>query len=83
MYYHGAAEDEYTMAGNRQAFKHYWFRPRVLKGVENVDPSTKILGLPTALPIYISPAAWAGLGHPLGEVNLTKAAGRSGIIQGV
>lgn len=33
------------------------------------------------MPIMISPAAMAKLGHPLGEVNLTKAAGTHGIIQ--
>ena len=41
------------------------------------------MGLKTALPIFISPAAMAKLGHPLGEVNLTKGAGEYGIVQGV
>ena len=40
------------------------------------------MGLKTALPIFISPAAMAKLGHPLGEVNLTKGAGEYGIVQG-
>lgn len=35
------------------------------------------------LPVYIAPAAMAKLGHPLGEVNLTRAAGECGIIQSV
>lgn len=42
-----------------------------------------MLGMPVALPIYVSPAAMAKLGHPLGEVNITRAAGKAGIIQGV
>lgn len=33
------------------------------------------------MPVFISPAAMAKLGHPLGEVNLTRAAGESGIVQ--
>lgn len=37
--------------------------------------------MPTTMPVFISPAAMAKLGHPLGEVNLTKAAGDSGVIQ--
>ena len=41
------------------------------------------MGLKSTLPIFISPAAMAKLGHPLGEVNLTKGAGRCGIVQGV
>jgi len=41
------------------------------------------MGVQSTLPIFISPAAMAKLGHPLGEVNLTKGAGRCGIVQGV
>ena len=42
---------------------------------------TTILGYPSSIPVMISPAAMAKLGHPLGEVNLTKAAGTQGVIQ--
>lgn len=42
-----------------------------------------MLGLPTTLPILIAPAALARLGHPDGEMNLTRAAGAEGILQGV
>jgi L-lactate dehydrogenase (cytochrome) len=42
---------------------------------------TTILGFPSSIPVMISPAAMAKLGHPLGEVNLTKGAGSQGIIQ--
>lgn len=42
-----------------------------------------MLGLPTTLPIWIAPAALARLGHPDGEMNLTRAAGAEGILQGV
>lgn len=41
------------------------------------------MGVKSTLPIFISPAAMAKLGHPLGEVNLTKGAGECGIVQGV
>jgi L-lactate dehydrogenase (cytochrome) len=41
------------------------------------------MGVKSSLPIFISPAAMAKLGHPLGEVNLTKGAGECGIVQGV
>ncbi len=41
------------------------------------------MGLKTEMPIFISPAAMAKLGHPGGEVNLTKGAGECGIVQGV
>jgi L-lactate dehydrogenase (cytochrome) len=42
-----------------------------------------MLGMPVSIPVYVSPAAMAKLGHPLGEVNITRAAGKAGIIQGV
>jgi L-lactate dehydrogenase (cytochrome) len=42
-----------------------------------------ILGMPSSLPIFISPAALARLGHRNGEMNLVRAAGKTGILQGV
>lgn len=44
---------------------------------------TEFMGIETSIPIFISPAAMAKLGHPDGEVNLTKGAGEMGIVQGV
>lgn len=41
------------------------------------------MGCPSSIPVYIAPAAMAKLGHPLGEINLTRGAGATGIIQGV
>lgn len=41
------------------------------------------MGCPSSLPIYIAPAAMAKLGHPDGELNLTRGAGTTGIIQGI
>ena len=54
-----------------------------MRAVAVVDPSTTILGIPTPLPVFVSPAAMAGLGHPEGECNITRGAGAMGIIQGV
>lgn len=59
----------------------YFFRPRILRDTSSGSIETTILGMSTSTPIFISPAAMAKLGHPNGEVNLTKAAGESGIIQ--
>lgn len=52
-----------------------------MRPVSICDPSTTLLSTPSSLPIFISPAALARLGHPLGEVNLTRGAYRTGIIQ--
>ncbi|KAG8833854.1 Cytochrome b2, mitochondrial precursor [Serendipita sp. 399] len=54
-----------------------------MRPVSEIDMKTSILGVETPLPIFVSPAALAGLGHPEGEVNITRGAGRTGIIQGI
>jgi L-lactate dehydrogenase (cytochrome) len=65
------------------AFKRYYFRPRILNDVTNGSINTSFMGVDSDLPIFISPAAMAKLGHPFGEVNLTKGAGECGIVQGI
>ncbi|KAI6046349.1 glyoxylate dehydrogenase [Pisolithus marmoratus] len=46
-----------------------------------VNWSTTILGHKSSLPVYISATALGKLGHPDGELNLTRAAGKHGVIQ--
>uniref|UniRef100_A0A8H7TSA9 Uncharacterized protein n=1 Tax=Bionectria ochroleuca TaxID=29856 RepID=A0A8H7TSA9_BIOOC len=81
-YYRSAADEEMTFTENRDALRRYFFRPRILQknSTEGITETT-FMGIPTSVPIFISPAAMAKLGHPLGEVNLTKAAGECGIVQ--
>ncbi|KAI0321804.1 FMN-dependent dehydrogenase-domain-containing protein [Amylostereum chailletii] len=69
-YYRSAGDDELTFDENRAAFTRFWFRPR-------------LFGHPSSLPIFICPAALARLGHPDGEMNMVRAAGKAGILQGV
>jgi isopentenyl diphosphate isomerase/L-lactate dehydrogenase-like FMN-dependent dehydrogenase len=82
-YYRSAGDDEYTIRANSASFKRWWFRPRILNRISGTDLSSTMLGMPVSLPIFIAPAALARLGHPDGEMNLTKAAGKAGIVQGV
>ncbi len=87
-YYSSAGDDEISHWNNRLAYSRVWFRPRVLRAVGQVDSSTTIQNkggrpIEMALPIYISPAAMAKLGHPEGELNLTRAAAANGIMQGI
>lgn len=82
-YYRSAADDEFAHMNNALAFRRYWFRPRVLRGTKTIDTSCEILGVPSTLPIFVSPAAMAGLGAPEGELNITRGAGKMGIIQGI
>lgn len=80
-YYSSAADDEITIRENHAAYHRIWFRPRILRNVTHVDWSTKILGVPSSMPIYITATALGKLGHPDGELNLTRAAAKHGVIQ--
>ncbi|KAG6920222.1 hypothetical protein DXG01_004991 [Tephrocybe rancida] len=76
-YYSSAADDEITNRENHAAYH----RPRILRDVTRVDWSTSILGQKTSMPVYITATALGKLGHPDGELNLTRAAAKHGLIQ--
>ncbi|KAF8342840.1 FMN-dependent dehydrogenase-domain-containing protein [Cantharellus anzutake] len=80
-YYSSAADDEITSRENHLAYHRIWFRPRILRNVSVVDYSTAILGHKSTMPIYITATALGKLGHPDGELNLTRAAAKKGVIQ--
>lgn len=69
------------MRENHTAFHKVWFRPRILVDVEKVDFSTTMLGSKTSVPFYVTATALGKLGHPEGEVVLTKAAHNHEVIQ--
>lgn len=71
-YYHGGALDGISKDDNKSSFRRCRIVPRVMRDVSTVAPQTSIFGIPSALPIYISPASNALLGHPEGELNLTR-----------
>ncbi|KAI0908098.1 FMN-dependent dehydrogenase-domain-containing protein [Ustulina deusta] len=80
-YYSSAADDEITLRENHEAFHRIWFRPRVLVDVKSVDFSTTMLGTRVSMPFYVTATALGKLGHPEGEVVLTRAAHRHGVVQ--
>jgi L-lactate dehydrogenase (cytochrome) len=80
-YYSSAADDELTMRENRSAFQKVWFRPRILVDVEKIDMTTTMLGAKVDIPFYVTATALGKLGHPEGEVCLTKGAYKHNVIQ--
>ncbi|CAO3695462.1 unnamed protein product [Rhizopus stolonifer] len=80
-YYSSGAYNEITLRENHNAFHRIWFKPRVMVNVKNVDSSTSMLGTPTSFPLYISATALGKMGHPEGEVVLTKACAKRNVIQ--
>lgn len=69
------------MRENHSAYHRIWFRPQILVNVEHVDLSTTMLGTPCSIPFYVTATALGKLGHPEGEVVLTRAAKTHNVIQ--
>ena len=79
-YYAGGAEDEVTLAANRDAFRGIAIRPRMLAGVSNATTATDILGVSLRLPVVLAPTAFNKLGHADGEIAAARAAGTAGTL---
>jgi L-lactate dehydrogenase (cytochrome) len=78
-YIDGAAEDERTLTANSAAFAAVTFRPRVLRDVGEVDPSTTLLGRPLPLPLVLAPTGFTRIADPDGELAVARAAARAGL----
>lgn len=82
-YYASAADSESAYTENIASWSRYFFRPRVLRKINEGNLKTTVCGTEMDMPIFICPAAMARLGHPLGELNLTRAAAAHGIVQAI
>jgi L-lactate dehydrogenase (cytochrome) len=78
-YVDGAAETETSLRRSREAFARVEFVPRVLHDVSAVEPSTTILGRPSALPLVFAPTGFTRLMNHEGEPAVARVAGRLGI----
>ncbi len=76
-YIDGGAEDERTLAENAAAYARIEFRPRVLRGVGAVDPSTTLLGRELPLPLALAPTGFTRIADPDGELAVARAADRA------
>jgi len=77
-YFAGGADDERTLAANREAFARVDLRPRVLVDVRERDLGTTVLGQRIGLPVAVAPMAYQRLAHPDGELAVARAAGAVG-----
>jgi L-lactate dehydrogenase (cytochrome) len=73
-YIDGAADDEVTYRRNTEAYECCDLVPNVLAGVEEVDLSTTVMGIPIDLPLFLSPTALQRLFHHEGERAVGRAA---------
>jgi L-lactate dehydrogenase (cytochrome) len=78
-YTDGGAEAETSLRRAREAFARVEFRPRVLRDVVVVDPTTTVLGRPAALPLAFAPTGFTRMMHHQGERAVVRVAEGAGI----
>ncbi|MFE2066493.1 pre-mycofactocin synthase MftD [Streptomyces sp. NPDC059467] len=71
-----------TIDDNMAAFAELGFAPRVVGHHAERDLSTTVLGVPTSLPVLISPTGVQAV-DPDGEVAVARAAASRGIVMGL
>ncbi|MFN3209089.1 MAG: alpha-hydroxy acid oxidase [Roseovarius sp.] len=78
-YIDGGADDEITLAHNRDVFRHIRMIPRQLRDVSRIDTSTRFLGRAVERPFAICPTGYNGMLTHEGDLKLARAARRFGI----
>ncbi len=73
-YVAGAAETDWSLRDNRDAFSELGFLPRVLVDVSKRSPATELLGHSYAVPFGIAPLGIAALYAYRGDIALAAAA---------
>jgi 4-hydroxymandelate oxidase len=79
-YFAGGAEDEATVAGNRDAFQRWRFRFKVLTGASDPDLRSELFGRQVSMPVQLAAAATQKMAHPEGELAAASAATAAGVI---
>ena len=71
-YISGGAEDERTLCDNESAWSRWRLRPKVLRDVRTIDPSTTVLGAPIASPVAVAPMAMQHRADAGGPVSTAR-----------
>jgi L-lactate dehydrogenase (cytochrome) len=82
-YIDGGADDEVTLRQNTASFERCDLVPNILRGVETLDISVRVMGQKLAMPVYCSPTALQRLFHHQGEKAVGAAAAKFGTMFGV
>jgi L-lactate dehydrogenase (cytochrome) len=78
-YIDGAAEEEISLAANSDAYRRIRFRPRVLRDVREIDPTTTLLGRSLPIPLVLAPTGFTRMADSSGELAVARAAARAGV----
>jgi isopentenyl diphosphate isomerase/L-lactate dehydrogenase-like FMN-dependent dehydrogenase len=77
----GGTETETSVKRNRQAIEAVAFRPRVLRDVSKVDPSSTLFGRPVRLPVMLAPIGSIESFTPGGAATAAKGSAEFGVPQ--
>ena len=78
-YTDGAAEAEISLRRARSLFHQLEFQPSILHDVSHVDPTTDMIGTPSALPFAFAPTGFTRMMNHEGERAVVRVAQRRGI----
>jgi L-lactate dehydrogenase (cytochrome) len=80
-YYYSAGDDLISKSYNNEVYKKILLRPRIFVDCTSCSTATTFLGHKVNIPIMVSPAAMARLGHPDGERGIAQACATYGAMQ--
>jgi isopentenyl diphosphate isomerase/L-lactate dehydrogenase-like FMN-dependent dehydrogenase len=75
----GGTETETTLRRNRMALDSIAFKPRVLRDVSTIDPSSEIFGRKIRLPVMLAPVGSLESFEPGGGITVAKGAGAGNV----
>ena len=78
-YLEGGAEDEATLAREREAYADWRFTPRTLVDVSRRTLDTTILGKPASAPLMVAPTGLNGIFRRHADIMLAQGAAKSGV----
>lgn len=79
-YYSGGADGEITLRENEAAFDRISLHYRVLRGTNELDTSTTVLGHAVRMPVLVAPVAMLGMACDDGDSLAAEAATAAGSI---
>ncbi|CAN5917181.1 alpha-hydroxy acid oxidase [soil metagenome] len=75
----GGTETETTLRRNRMALDSIAFKPRVLRDVSKIDPSSELLGRKIRLPVMLAPVGSLESFEAGGGITVAKGAGAGNV----
>ncbi|GFT03930.1 hydroxyacid oxidase 1 [Nephila pilipes] len=70
--------NQQTLWENKNAYKRFWIKKKVLRGITNYSLETTVLGQKIGFPVGIAPTAGHTIYHPEGDQGTAKGAARMG-----